>query len=61
MPGKKEGEQHRKIPFASVGMEECARKGADRIGWEASWKNLGQALDRLNGGWEWPFSLAVTG
>ena len=38
---KEDGDQDRKIPFASVGLEECARKGAERIGWEANWKKPG--------------------
>jgi CO/xanthine dehydrogenase Mo-binding subunit len=38
---KEDGDQDRKIPFASVGMEECARLGAERIGWETNRKNPG--------------------
>ncbi len=40
---KEDGDQDRKIPFASVGLEECARKGADRIGWEANWRKPGSS------------------
>lgn len=40
---KEDGDQDRKIPFASVGLEECARKGADRIGWEANWTKPGSS------------------
>jgi CO/xanthine dehydrogenase Mo-binding subunit len=35
---KEDGDQDRKIPFGSVGMEECAKLAADRIGWAANWK-----------------------
>ncbi len=38
---KEDGDQDRKVPFASVGLEECARKGAERIGWEANWRKPG--------------------
>ncbi len=38
---KEDGDQDRKIPFASVGLEECAKRGAELIGWETSWKKPG--------------------
>ena len=40
---KEDGDQDRKIPFASVGLEECARRGAEHIGWETNWKKPGRA------------------
>ena len=38
---KEDGDQDRKVPFASVGLEECARRGAEQIGWETRWKKPG--------------------
>jgi len=38
---KEDGDQDRKVPFASIGLEDCARLGAEKIGWEANWKNPG--------------------
>jgi len=38
---KEDGDQDRKVPFASIGLEECARLGAEKIGWETSWKKAG--------------------
>lgn len=35
---KEDGDQDRKFPFASVGLEECAKKGADAIAWSARWR-----------------------
>ena len=40
---KEDGDQDRKIPFGSVGMEECARLAAERIGWAANWKKTGSS------------------
>ena len=40
---KEDGDQDRKIPFGSVGMEECARLAAERIGWAANWKKPGSS------------------
>ncbi len=38
---KEDGDQDRKVPFASVGLEECAKRGAEQIGWETRWKKPG--------------------
>lgn len=38
---KEDGDQDRKVPFASIGLEDCARLGAEKIGWEANWKKPG--------------------
>lgn len=38
---KEDGDQDRKIPFASIGLEECARLGAEKIGWKANWRKAG--------------------
>ena len=38
---KEDGDQDRKVPFASIGLEDCARLGAEKIGWKANWKNPG--------------------
>ncbi len=40
---KEDGDQDRKLPFTSCGMEECARLAAERIGWEANWKKPGSS------------------
>jgi CO/xanthine dehydrogenase Mo-binding subunit len=33
-----DGDQDRKLPFASNGMEECIRKGAEAFGWKEKWQ-----------------------
>jgi len=38
---KEDGDQDRKVPFASIGLEDCARLGAEKIGWKANWKKPG--------------------
>ncbi len=38
---KEDGDQDRKVPFASIGLEDCARVGAEKIGWKANWKKPG--------------------
>jgi xanthine dehydrogenase molybdenum-binding subunit len=38
---KEDGDQDRKVPFASCGMEECVKLGAERIGWKTNWKKPG--------------------
>jgi len=36
-----DGDQDRKIPFSSNGMEECIRKGAETFGWGQKWQKPG--------------------
>jgi len=36
-----DGDQDRKIPFSSNGMEECIRKGAEAFGWAQRWQKPG--------------------
>jgi CO/xanthine dehydrogenase Mo-binding subunit len=38
---KEDGDQDRKVPFASVGLEECAERGAEEIGWKTQWREPG--------------------
>jgi CO/xanthine dehydrogenase Mo-binding subunit len=38
---KEDGDQDRKVPYASIGLEDCARLGAEKIGWRANWKKAG--------------------
>ena len=38
---KEDGDQDRRIPFGSVGLEECVRLGAEKIGWETNWRKPG--------------------
>ena len=38
---KEDGDQDRKVPFASIGLEDCARLGAEKIGWKANWRRPG--------------------
>ena len=38
---KEDGDQDRKIPFTSCGMEECVRLAAERFGWESRWRKPG--------------------
>lgn len=45
-----DGDQDRKIPFSSNGMEECIRKGAEAIGWEQNWQKPGTSPGPLKKG-----------
>lgn len=36
-----DGDQDRKLPFTSNGMEECINKGAEAIGWKQRWQKPG--------------------
>jgi CO/xanthine dehydrogenase Mo-binding subunit len=36
-----DGDQDRKVPFSSNGMEECLRKGAEAFGWAQKWQKPG--------------------
>lgn len=38
---KEDGDQDRKIPFTSCGMEDCVKLAGERIGWETNWKKPG--------------------
>ncbi len=38
---KEDGDQDRKVPFASIGLEDCARMGAEKIGWQVNWRKPG--------------------
>jgi CO/xanthine dehydrogenase Mo-binding subunit len=40
---KEDGDQDAKVPFASVGMDECAQQGAEKVGWSANWKKPGSS------------------
>ncbi|HUJ89788.1 MAG TPA: molybdopterin cofactor-binding domain-containing protein, partial [Syntrophorhabdales bacterium] len=47
---KEDGDQDRKIPFASIGLEECAMLAADRIGGQSNWKKAGSSPDPVKRG-----------
>jgi CO/xanthine dehydrogenase Mo-binding subunit len=47
---KEDGDQDRKVPFASIGIEECARMGAEKIGWKANWRKPGTSPGPLKKG-----------
>ncbi len=38
-----DGDQDKKLPFTSNGMEECIRKGAETIGWSQKWQRPGSS------------------
>jgi CO/xanthine dehydrogenase Mo-binding subunit len=38
---KEDGDQDKKVPFASIGLEDCAKLGAEKIGWKANWRKPG--------------------
>jgi CO/xanthine dehydrogenase Mo-binding subunit len=38
---KEDGDQDRKIPFSSCGMEDCVRLAADQFGWQTRWTKPG--------------------
>jgi CO/xanthine dehydrogenase Mo-binding subunit len=38
---KEDGDQDRKVPFASIGLEDCVKLAAEKIGWEAKWRKPG--------------------
>ncbi len=45
-----DGDQDRKIPFSSNGMEECIRKGAEAMGWAQRWQKPGASPGPLKKG-----------
>ena len=47
---KEDGDQDRKFPFASIAMEECAKQGADKIGWYSNWKKAGSGAGPIKKG-----------
>ena len=47
---KEDGDQDRKVPFASIGLEDCAKQGAEKIGWKANWRNPGTSLGPIKKG-----------
>ena len=50
-----DGDQDKKIPFSSDGMEECIRKGADAFGWAQKWQKPGTSPGPLKKG----FGMAI--
>ncbi|MDI7259875.1 MAG: xanthine dehydrogenase family protein molybdopterin-binding subunit [Thermodesulfobacteriota bacterium] len=38
-----DGDQDRKLPFTSNGVEECIRRGAEEIGWRQKWQKPGSS------------------
>ena len=47
---KEDGDQDRKVPFASIGLEDCARLGAEKIGWKTNWRKPGTSPGRVKKG-----------
>lgn len=47
---KEDGDQDRKLPFASIGLEDCAKLGAEKIGWKANWRNPGTSAGPIKKG-----------
>jgi CO/xanthine dehydrogenase Mo-binding subunit len=45
-----DGDQDRKVPFSSNGMEECIRKGAEAFGWGQRWEKPGTTPGPLKKG-----------
>jgi len=45
-----DGDQDRKMPFSSNGMEECIRRGADAFGWGEKWQKPGAGPGPLKKG-----------
>lgn len=45
-----DGDQDKKIPFSSNGMEECIRKGAEAMGWAQKWQKPGTGSGPLKKG-----------
>lgn len=45
-----DGDQDRKLPFTSNGMEECIRKGREAIGWAQRWQKPGSAQGPIKKG-----------
>jgi CO/xanthine dehydrogenase Mo-binding subunit len=45
-----DGDQDRRIPFSSNGMEECIRKGAEAMGWGQKWQKPGTSPGPLKKG-----------
>jgi len=47
---KEDGDQDKKLPYASVGLEDCAKQGAAKIGWAANWKKPGSSTGPVKRG-----------
>ncbi len=45
-----DGDQDRKLPFTSIGMEECILKGAEAIGWKQRWQKPGSTQGPIKRG-----------
>lgn len=45
-----DGDQDRKVPFSSNGMEECIQKGAEAIGWAQRWQKPNTGRGRIKRG-----------
>ena len=45
-----DGDQDRKLPFTSNGMEECIRKGMEAIGWKQRWQKVGSTQGPIKKG-----------
>jgi CO/xanthine dehydrogenase Mo-binding subunit len=45
-----DGDQDKRIPFSSNGMEECIRKGAEAMGWGQKWQKPGTSPGPLKKG-----------
>jgi xanthine dehydrogenase YagR molybdenum-binding subunit len=54
-----DGDQDRKLPFASNGMEECIKKGAAEFGWGQRWQKPDST--RAGRGWGWQSTPVATG
>ena len=48
-----DGDQDRKIPFTSNGMEECIRKGMEEIKWKREMAEARLHPGPVKKGWEW--------
>jgi CO/xanthine dehydrogenase Mo-binding subunit len=47
---KEDGDQDRKIPFGSIGLEDCVKLAAEKIGWEAKWRMPGASVGPIKRG-----------
>ncbi len=47
---KEDGDQDKNVPFASIGLEDCARLGAEKIGWKNKWRKAGTSPGRIKRG-----------
>lgn len=47
---KEDGDQDAKLPYASIGLEECLKQGAEAFGWKTRWQKPGSSSGPIKRG-----------